>query len=375
MATQLVGSAAKQEQQWLTRAQEGGEIALSQGTEGPKLYNAKRNFGGMVIGWIKDQIGDADRKQRRDDAKTEFQAFLNLRFGAELGAALFARHVDPGAALRTESVAVAIAQGQRGMLHDVDGAVEVGAPRGVDIGRHEVMTGGIVIGGSEGILVPSLDGTVSEAHGVGTLGLVVRDGDGQPLMLTCRHVLEDTIAKEGENLHQPPPGRPGSRQVGGGYVLPRNQRRTESDFLGIQPTTGTKYRCGALPKHPVAAPEGAVRVGPGPGGAGLPPKPGDTVYKYGAITGWREGKVVEHDKFKGFGIAWDADPTTRFGEDGDSGSIILNAKGHAVGMLVGAKESGGPDGSSLVIEALDMGHIVEQLKIQIAVDDAPQVQR
>ena len=253
--------------------------------------------------------------------------------------------------------------------------VEVGTPRGVDIGRHEVMTGGIVVGGSQGILVPSLDGKVSEAHGVGTLGLVVRDGHGNPLMLTCRHVLEDTIAADQENLHQPPPGRPGSREVGGGYALPRNQRRAESDFLGIEPTPGTKYRCGALPKHPVAAPDGVVRKGPGPGGAGLPPKPGDTVYKYGAITGWREGKVVEHDKFKGFGIAWDEDPTTRFGEDGDSGSIILNGDGHAVGMLVGFTEHGGPDGDSHVIEALDMRHIVEQLGISIAVDDAPQVKR
>lgn len=378
MATRLGGSLVRQEQEWLARAQEGGEIALSapqDGEEGPKLYNAKRNFGGMVVGWFKDRIDDPERRQRRQDAKTEFEDFLTRRFGDELGARLAQRHIDPGTALSAKSVAIAIAEGQRGGTGHVDGPTDVGTARGADIGRHEVMAGGIVVGGSQGVLVPSLDGEVSQAHGVGTLGLVVRDGDGRPLMLTCRHVLDDTIDSDLADLHQPPPGRPGSREVGSGYALPRNQRRTESDFLGVYPSKGTAYRCGALPKHDIAAPDGLVSRGPGPGGAGLPPKPGDTVYKYGAITGWREGTVVAHDKYKGFGIAWDDDPTTRFGEDGDSGAVVLDAQGHAVGMLVGFTEHGGPRGDRPVIEALEMTHIVQQLGIDIAVDDEPQVQR
>src|SRR5690242_20359776 len=121
MASRLGGSPVQREQEWLARAQEGGEVALERGPDGAKLYNAKRNFAGVAVGWIKDQIGDEDRKQRRADAKTEFQAFLSTRFGDELGDRLFQQHVDPHTPLQARAVAVAIAHGQREGAPDVEG--------------------------------------------------------------------------------------------------------------------------------------------------------------------------------------------------------------------------------------------------------------
>ena len=190
----------------------------------------------------------------------------------------------------------------------------------------------------------------------GTLGCFVksRTGTGGPLILSNNHVLADENRAEiNDPILQPGPfdGGQNPADVAGNLVTfePLNVSRPNLvDCAVASVVDGIGIVSNAI--------DG---VGPLRGVAANPVKTGDTVSKTGRTTGTTAAQVsaveldnigIDYDigqlQFDGQ-IEVDATDTTGFSQGGDSGSLVVNANGEAVGLLFAGSQTGGSGGFGL----------------------------
>jgi hypothetical protein len=190
----------------------------------------------------------------------------------------------------------------------------------------------------------------------GTLGCFVksRNGSGEPLILSNNHVLADeNRAKIGDPIVQP-------GTFDGGKV-PADVVGSLVNFEPLNPSRSNLVDCAVAD---ITAGVGIVSntidgIGPLRGVASAAVQPGDTVLKTGRTTGTTMAKVsaveldnivIDYDigslSFDGQ-IEVDAVDATGFSQGGDSGSLVVNANGEAIGLLFAGSETGGSNGLGL----------------------------
>ena len=190
----------------------------------------------------------------------------------------------------------------------------------------------------------------------GTLGCFVtsRSGVGGPLILSNNHVLADeNRAKIGDAILQP--------GAFDGGAVPADVVGNLVNFEPLNVSTTNLVDCAVAS---VVSGAGIVSntidgIGPLRGISAAAPKPGDTVMKTGRTTGTTSAQItaVEVDnviigydigniQFDGQ-IEVDASDATGFSQGGDSGSLVVNPNGEAVGLLFAGSDTGGTNGLGL----------------------------
>ncbi len=193
--------------------------------------------------------------------------------------------------------------------------------------------------------------TIVNSRGVpGTLACFARDlYDGGLVFLTTRHVLFAGGAKEGD-----PVCTPVRLSAGRGYAIVGSSLWGKADVVRL----GER-------DHFVDCAVGRWNLAPPSNGitpvAVLDAKPGDRVSKTGAASGFTTGRVAEADRStnRPHGSAAQAPgqllfrsdkPGEPFATAGDSGSLVLNESGQAIGLLWGTNSRG--DGVACPIGAV-----------------------
>ena len=190
----------------------------------------------------------------------------------------------------------------------------------------------------------------------GTLGCFVksRSGVGGPMILSNNHVLADeNRAAINDPILQPGPFDHG--QMPGDVV---------ASLVNFEPLNTSRPNLVDCAVAAVVDGIGIVSdtidgIGPLRGVAATPVKTGDSVSKTGRTTGTTIAQVsaveldnigIDYDigqlQFDGQ-IEIDSLDTTGFSQGGDSGSLVVNANGEAVGLLFAGSETGGSNGFGL----------------------------
>lgn len=216
--------------------------------------------------------------------------------------------------------------------------------------------------------------------GVGTLGfLATYNADHSPVLLSNWHVVMRNGARVGEPIFQPAPTsipdmdpadipyRPPDKTDAIAYIT-TSAITSKVDGAIARLDVSSWCRCFGLDfrneidgisigGHP---PSNAV-VGQRPATAGM------KVYKVGISTGRTSGHVVD-PSYPPFTITRDGttysfdgqieiagdDTTTNFSEEGDSGSLIVDQDGYAVGLLFGSTADPPPAGETIANHIADV---------------------
>lgn len=173
----------------------------------------------------------------------------------------------------------------------------------------------------------------------GTLGCLVEDDDGIQYVLSCAHVLSDVAASSGDAILQPGP------HFGG--TVPGDQIASLTRSLPLKPGTCIADAAIAEVSKPEDVTSTIKYVGVKPRGTRTLHGIGLRVLKSGDTTGLTDGVVTgiyaTIGPLSAIGVAdiffTDAVVTSGMSRPGDSGSLLLDNQGQAIGLLFGGLKS------------------------------------
>jgi hypothetical protein len=246
------------------------------------------------------------------------------------------------------------------------GRIGVGILLGVkmpDVFQERLVT---VAGGATPIVLPRAGVRISNSRGVpGTLGCIVRSlADGHPLLLSTWHVLFGRRARQHETVWLVEESDGARRFVGIGNVLYGRIGAIHFDGqehyvdCAVASCSGGQRLQGDC--FPTQSRKGFVLSG------ATTVQPGCLVRKTGAATGTTMGEVVDV-KYgvtarRGAGaflrqlLIRPAEEHAVFSSEGDSGALVTDARGRAVGLLWGSTSRGEGVASHIgpVLQALNI---------------------
>lgn len=203
---------------------------------------------------------------------------------------------------------------------------------GPDTGKYDPLEGGISIGPDR-----ASGGYVF----AGTLGCIVEDqASGEPWLLSNFHVMAvDSAWKPGDLMDQPSrvDGGSASDQVG---VLTKAILTTQVDGA-LCTVSGRKTDCSIVDLGEVTGTAGVTLNQP------VRKRGRTTLLTYGFVDAINGTVKIDYGDQIGvktltdqIGIRSDPDHNAKFSDHGDSGSVVLDAEGHIVGLLFAGSEDG-----------------------------------
>ena len=225
-----------------------------------------------------------------------------------------------------------------------------------DTTRYDPLKGGISIGPDR-----SIDGYVF----AGTLGIIVKDNStGNPLLLSNFHVMcVDNGWNAGDQMDQPSLMDTGTHSDGIGKLV----RSSLSSYVdgALATLSGRTYSCDLVDIGPVNGTAPAVLGSP------VRKRGRTTLLTYGFVDGVNASISIDYGDGIGtkilttqISIRPDTAHTSKFSDEGDSGSVIVDANNKVIGLLF----AGSPDGYTV---ANPISSVLTELGISVDVETKP----